>query len=214
VNFARTAPTVHNSAPLGYGTAAEPRPEMSPPHPHPAWTPHEPVPYTPVTSYPGQGHPIAHSIPAPRKNRPVILAVVVAVVVVLIGGATAVHLAGSTDGEGPSTPPWGAFQYMRDGFPGLIPAQETGPYKAAEQSWKQLACHAGARVGGYEIACDHMDGSDIHFVVKDYSALGAVQDRLNSDDFRKKDYPRVRKSWWCRPKPNRHPILRSMHRRR
>ncbi|MEU1527136.1 protein kinase [Nocardia rhamnosiphila] len=190
VNFARTAPTVHNSAPLGYGTAAEPAPDVSPPHPHPDWTPREPVPYTPVTPYPGQGHPIAHSIPAPRKNRPVILAAVVAVVVVLIGGATAVHLAGSTNGETPSTPPWGAFQYMRDDFPGLIPAQETGPSKAAEPSWKQLACYTGARVGGYEIACDHMDGSDIHFRVKDYSDLGAVQDRLNSDDFRKKDYPR------------------------
>jgi hypothetical protein len=181
VNLARTAPTVHNSAPLGYRAGVEPKPEMSPPHPHPAWTPQEPSPYTPVAPYPGQAHPVAHNIPAPRRNTQIIVAaIVVGFVVVLFGGAV-VYLSGSTDGDDPSTPAWGAHQYISDDFPHLVPERYG-------RGWNQVSCYTGENPRGHEIKCNHMDNSGISFTIEDHSTLSAVQERLNSNEFSYTDF--------------------------
>ncbi|MCX0274624.1 serine/threonine protein kinase [Nocardia zapadnayensis] len=182
VNFARTAPTVHNSTPLGNGHRAQPTLEMSAPHPAP--TTRDPVPYTSVAPYPGRSNPIGHSIPAPRTKFPLILAAAVAVfVVVLIGTATVAYLSNSTAGGDPSTPAWGDHQYMRDEFPGLVPERDL------ERGWKQVSCYTGYHAKRNEIECHHHDDSGISFAIEDNFTPSAVQERLNSNEFRYQEFP-------------------------
>src|SRR5690606_32461423 len=49
---------------------------------------------------------------------------------------------------------------------------------------KRGSCHAFAKPDGNEITCSQMDNPDVHFVIKDFSVLSAVQNYLNSDEFR------------------------------
>ncbi|WP_063128701.1 serine/threonine-protein kinase [Nocardia fusca] len=182
VNIARMAPTVHNSSPIGTGQTAEPTHQLSPAHPRPGWAPTlslpDPIPHAPTAPYPAQDDPIGHHGPGPRRRFPVVPVVVAGLVVVLVGvGMAALSLSGSEGGESPSTPAWGAHQYIRDDFPGLVPERDM------LRGWKQASCYTGKNARGYEIKCNHFDNSGISFTIEDHSTLSAVEERLDSYEF-------------------------------
>ncbi len=193
VNYARTAPTVHNSAPLGYGAGAETGPARSRPARGPAGPALGPMPNMPPLPRPNRVDPLGRRHQSFRSKFPTAPAVIICLVVALIGiGVVAQQVrsaAGpeSTAGDVPSGPPWGALQYMKDDFPDLVPEQERRIYDLPEG--KRVRCHISATSGDEEISCSHYLAGNglIKFVIKDFANLTAVQSYLDSDRFRDKE---------------------------
>ena len=172
VDSARVAPTVHNSAPIGYEQVGEVHP------PHPGWAPPGagpgPMQCGPAAHGPGRGNPIRPYAPARRSGFPVVPAVIIGLVVALIGVATVVSVAVSASGDNDSPPPGRYAHAVRDAFPDLVP--EAGP---SHEGWRQASC----RPSNYgEITCMHMDNSGISFVIEDFEDPMAAEAELKSED--------------------------------
>ncbi|MEU1982213.1 serine/threonine-protein kinase [Nocardia sp. NPDC019395] len=169
VDYARIAPTAHNSAPVGYRQAAEVNP------PHSAWPPPNsgpgPMQYGSAAPGPGRGSPNGPYARAPRRRSPVVPAVIIGLVVVLICVATAVSIVLSAAAEDP----WAEAQTTQNAFPDLVP--EAGP---SEPGWREVSCRSSGIDSG-EITCHHAGNEVIVFVIKDFGDQAAVEAELGSD---------------------------------
>lgn len=168
IDAARVAPTVYNSAPMGYQQVGEVR------LPHSVGVPpgsgHGPGQYASAPVGSGPRDPIVPYPPHRRSRFPVLPAVIIGLVVVLIGVATVVFVVRTVYENTRS--PWTIAQTTRDAFPDLVPADPS------ERGWRDLSCRA---VDQGEISCSHRDDSGIVFVIEDYGDLSAAAAELNSD---------------------------------
>ncbi|MGW5383332.1 serine/threonine-protein kinase [Nocardia sp. NPDC003963] len=162
VDFARTAPTVHNSAPVGLQQGTDGRARTSAPDPIAA--------AQPVVA-PGPGNSLrrgASPEPTDLGRAPgVILGVLVLVVIVGTAGLLLF--------DPNKTTRWGEQQPIANAFPGLVPERSQLP------GWQQASCRQGDDPPGHEIYCRPREDSGVTFRIVDHSTPRAAQEELKSN---------------------------------